>query len=211
MTPNGFGATRLWLSVHVLQEPFIQACVTFLKRRCPTIMGGLAPEKDQPKSAQLPPETLATMLACLQSCAGWELWRLGHYFMSRADCTEPWLWRMKEKKTWFLVTHSTKMFNHTKLPLLFAANQTKSGWSLLRGVAWCIVKIVLGVLGILFDLCHLCFVINASGVSRKSCLRQSWPWWPTVATWWTRLASLHQESCRRAVQPAPAVWTPFPR
>uniref|UniRef100_A0A3B1IFQ2 CCR4-NOT transcription complex subunit 1 n=1 Tax=Astyanax mexicanus TaxID=7994 RepID=A0A3B1IFQ2_ASTMX len=53
-----------------LKEPFIQACVTFLKRRCPTIMGGLAPEKDQPKSAQLPPETLATMLACLQSCAG---------------------------------------------------------------------------------------------------------------------------------------------
>lgn len=52
------------------QEPFIQACVTFLKRRCPSIMGGLAPDKDQPKSAQLPPETLATMLACLQSCAG---------------------------------------------------------------------------------------------------------------------------------------------
>ncbi|KAG2469637.1 CNOT1 protein, partial [Polypterus senegalus] len=54
----------------LLKEPFIQACVTFLKRRCPSIMGGLAPEKDQPKSAQLPPETLATMLACLQSCAG---------------------------------------------------------------------------------------------------------------------------------------------
>uniref|UniRef100_A0A3Q2V0L1 CCR4-NOT transcription complex subunit 1 n=1 Tax=Haplochromis burtoni TaxID=8153 RepID=A0A3Q2V0L1_HAPBU len=53
-----------------LKEPFIQACVTFLKRRCPSIMGGLAPDKDQPKSAQLPPETLATMLACLQSCAG---------------------------------------------------------------------------------------------------------------------------------------------
>ncbi|XP_064807548.1 CCR4-NOT transcription complex subunit 1 isoform X17 [Oncorhynchus masou masou] len=51
-------------------EPFIQACVTFLKRRCPSIMGGLAPEKDQPKSAQLPPETMATMLGCLQSCAG---------------------------------------------------------------------------------------------------------------------------------------------
>lgn len=33
-------------------------------------MGGLAPEKDQPKSAQLPAETLATMLACLQACAG---------------------------------------------------------------------------------------------------------------------------------------------
>ena len=44
--------------------------MTFLKRRCPSILGGLAPEKDQPKSAQLPPETLATMLACLQACAG---------------------------------------------------------------------------------------------------------------------------------------------
>ncbi|XP_015223981.1 CCR4-NOT transcription complex subunit 1 isoform X7 [Lepisosteus oculatus] len=61
-----------WLTDKIREhgEPFIQACVTFLKRRCPSIMGGLAPEKDQPKSAQLPPETLATMLACLQSCAG---------------------------------------------------------------------------------------------------------------------------------------------
>uniref|UniRef100_A0A8V5GXN0 CCR4-NOT transcription complex subunit 1 n=1 Tax=Melopsittacus undulatus TaxID=13146 RepID=A0A8V5GXN0_MELUD len=53
-----------------LKESFIQACMTFLKRRCPSILSGLAPEKDQPKSAQLPPETLATMLACLQACAG---------------------------------------------------------------------------------------------------------------------------------------------
>uniref|UniRef100_A0A8C2IVE5 CCR4-NOT transcription complex subunit 1 n=1 Tax=Cyprinus carpio TaxID=7962 RepID=A0A8C2IVE5_CYPCA len=61
-----------WLTDKIREhgEPFIQACVTFLKRRCPSILGGLAPEKDQPKSAQLPPETLATMLACLQSCAG---------------------------------------------------------------------------------------------------------------------------------------------
>ncbi|XP_071394534.1 CCR4-NOT transcription complex subunit 1 isoform X6 [Centroberyx affinis] len=61
-----------WLTDKIREhgEPFIQACVTFLKRRCPSIMGGLAPDKDQPKSAQLPPETLATMLACLQSCAG---------------------------------------------------------------------------------------------------------------------------------------------
>uniref|UniRef100_A0A3Q3EJN0 CCR4-NOT transcription complex subunit 1 n=1 Tax=Labrus bergylta TaxID=56723 RepID=A0A3Q3EJN0_9LABR len=58
-----------WLTDKIREhgEPFIQACVTFLKRRCPSIMGGLAPDKDQPKSAQLPPETLATMLACLQS------------------------------------------------------------------------------------------------------------------------------------------------
>ncbi|XP_060933176.1 CCR4-NOT transcription complex subunit 1 isoform X1 [Limanda limanda] len=61
-----------WLTDKIREhgEPFIQACVTFLKRRCPSIMGGLAPDKDQPKSAQLPPETLQTMLACLQSCAG---------------------------------------------------------------------------------------------------------------------------------------------
>ncbi|XP_014003477.1 CCR4-NOT transcription complex subunit 1 isoform X18 [Salmo salar] len=61
-----------WLTDKIREhgEPFIQACVTFLKRRCPSIMGGLAPEKDQPKSAQLPPETMATMLGCLQACAG---------------------------------------------------------------------------------------------------------------------------------------------
>uniref|UniRef100_A0A8C3PFI7 CCR4-NOT transcription complex subunit 1 n=1 Tax=Chrysemys picta bellii TaxID=8478 RepID=A0A8C3PFI7_CHRPI len=59
-----------WLTDKIREhgEPFIQACMTFLKRRCPSILGGLAPEKDQPKSAQLPPETLATMLACLQAC-----------------------------------------------------------------------------------------------------------------------------------------------
>uniref|UniRef100_A0A8C5JX14 CCR4-NOT transcription complex subunit 1 n=1 Tax=Jaculus jaculus TaxID=51337 RepID=A0A8C5JX14_JACJA len=61
-----------WLTDKIREhgEPFIQACMTFLKRRCPSILGGLAPEKDQPKSAQLPTETLATMLACLQACAG---------------------------------------------------------------------------------------------------------------------------------------------
>ncbi|XP_075796614.1 CCR4-NOT transcription complex subunit 1 isoform X5 [Pelodiscus sinensis] len=61
-----------WLTDKIREhgEPFIQACMTFLKRRCPSILGGLVPEKDQPKSAQLPPETLATMLACLQACAG---------------------------------------------------------------------------------------------------------------------------------------------
>ncbi|KAL4593178.1 CCR4-NOT transcription complex subunit 1 isoform X1 [Arapaima gigas] len=51
-------------------EPFIQACVTFLKRRCPSITGGLAPEREQTKSIQLLPETLATMVACLHPCAG---------------------------------------------------------------------------------------------------------------------------------------------
>ncbi|CAH2323826.1 CCR4-NOT transcription complex subunit 1 isoform X9 [Pelobates cultripes] len=61
-----------WLTDKIREhgEPFIQACMTFLKRRCPSILGGLAPEKDQPKSSQLPPETLGTMLGCLQACAG---------------------------------------------------------------------------------------------------------------------------------------------
>ncbi|XP_077145079.1 CCR4-NOT transcription complex subunit 1 isoform X2 [Ranitomeya variabilis] len=61
-----------WLTDKIREhgEPFVQACMTFLKRRCPSILGGIAPEKDQPKSSQLPPETLATMLACLQACAG---------------------------------------------------------------------------------------------------------------------------------------------
>ncbi|XP_070971594.1 CCR4-NOT transcription complex subunit 1-like isoform X3 [Oncorhynchus clarkii lewisi] len=61
-----------WLTDKIREhgEPFIQACVTFLKRRCPSIIGGLALEKDQPKSTLLPPETMATMLGCLQSCAG---------------------------------------------------------------------------------------------------------------------------------------------
>uniref|UniRef100_A0A8C5A759 CCR4-NOT transcription complex subunit 1 n=1 Tax=Gadus morhua TaxID=8049 RepID=A0A8C5A759_GADMO len=59
-----------WLTDKIREhgEPFILACVTFLKRRCPSIMGGLAPDKDQPKSAQLPPETLATMLRCFKHC-----------------------------------------------------------------------------------------------------------------------------------------------
>lgn len=67
---SGLDADGRQRRLYFPQEPFIQACMTFLKRRCPSILGGLAPEKDQPKSAQLPPETLATMLACLQACAG---------------------------------------------------------------------------------------------------------------------------------------------
>ena len=55
-----------------LQEQFVQACVLFLKRRCPQLVGDAM--KDQPlpqsKSQQLPPETLATMLTCLQACVG---------------------------------------------------------------------------------------------------------------------------------------------
>ncbi|XP_061334481.1 CCR4-NOT transcription complex subunit 1-like isoform X11 [Pezoporus flaviventris] len=79
-----------WLTDKIREhgEPFIQACMTFLKRRCPSILGGLAPEKDQPKSAQLPPETLATMLACLQACAGSVSQELSEMILSMvANCS----------------------------------------------------------------------------------------------------------------------------
>ncbi|KAL0280391.1 UNVERIFIED_CONTAM: hypothetical protein PYX00_001693 [Menopon gallinae] len=49
-------------------EPFVSACVKFLQRRCPQIMGNVK-EENIPKAAQLPHETLATMLAVLQVCA----------------------------------------------------------------------------------------------------------------------------------------------
>lgn len=60
-----------WLNdkIYEHKEPFIQACVNFLKRRCPQILGGIVKEENLPKSAQLPPETLATMLSCLQQYA----------------------------------------------------------------------------------------------------------------------------------------------
>lgn len=52
-------------------EPFISACIKFLQRRCPQIMGNIVKEGENlPKGAQLPHETLTTMLACLQVCAG---------------------------------------------------------------------------------------------------------------------------------------------
>lgn len=48
-------------------ETFVQAMVKFLQRRCPQVLGKL-PEEQLPKAAQLPHETVATMLACLQLC-----------------------------------------------------------------------------------------------------------------------------------------------
>ncbi|VVC86298.1 unnamed protein product [Leptidea sinapis] len=48
-------------------EPFVTAMVKFLQRRCPPVMGKM-PEEQIPKAAQLPPETIATMVACLQLC-----------------------------------------------------------------------------------------------------------------------------------------------
>lgn len=59
-----------WLSDKIREhgEPFISACIKFLQRRCPQLMGGIVKEETLPKSAQLPTETLTTMLACLQGC-----------------------------------------------------------------------------------------------------------------------------------------------
>ncbi|XP_061382387.1 CCR4-NOT transcription complex subunit 1 isoform X1 [Danaus plexippus] len=48
-------------------ETFVTAMVKFLQRRCPQIIGKI-PEDQLPKAAQLPPETVGTMLACLQLC-----------------------------------------------------------------------------------------------------------------------------------------------
>ncbi|KAG8177929.1 hypothetical protein JTE90_000793 [Oedothorax gibbosus] len=60
-----------WLSDKVREhgETFIEACVTFLNRRCPQIMGGNIKEENLPKSA-LPPETLATILSLLHTLVG---------------------------------------------------------------------------------------------------------------------------------------------
>lgn len=61
-----------WLSDKIRDhgEPFIQAIVKFLQRRCPQITGAKIPEDQLPKAAQLPHETLTTMLTCLQACVG---------------------------------------------------------------------------------------------------------------------------------------------
>ncbi|XP_045510260.1 CCR4-NOT transcription complex subunit 1 isoform X1 [Colias croceus] len=48
-------------------ESFVTAMVKFLQRRCPPVIGKV-PEEQLPKAAQLPPETVGTMLACLQLC-----------------------------------------------------------------------------------------------------------------------------------------------
>ncbi|XP_030040329.1 CCR4-NOT transcription complex subunit 1 isoform X2 [Manduca sexta] len=48
-------------------ESFVSAMVKFLQRRCPQILGK-GPEEQLPKAAQLPPDTITTMLACLQLC-----------------------------------------------------------------------------------------------------------------------------------------------
>lgn len=53
-------------------EIFVTACVKFLQRRCPQVMGpGIKEDPTVPKASQLPQETLTTILACLQVCAGY--------------------------------------------------------------------------------------------------------------------------------------------
>lgn len=49
-------------------EPFVSACVKFLQKRCPQLMGG-AMKDEMAKPAQLSPDTLTTMLTCIQAYA----------------------------------------------------------------------------------------------------------------------------------------------
>lgn len=62
-----------WLSDKIREhgESFIQAILKCLQRRCPQVTNAKIPD-DQlpPKQAQLPPETVTTMLSCLQACIG---------------------------------------------------------------------------------------------------------------------------------------------
>lgn len=61
-----------WLSDKIREhgETFVQSIVKFLQRRCPQITGAKISDDQLPKSAQLPHETLTTMLTCLQACVG---------------------------------------------------------------------------------------------------------------------------------------------
>nr|KAG5712159.1 hypothetical protein BaRGS_014509 [Batillaria attramentaria] len=60
-----------WLTDKITEhkEPFILACVTFLKQRCPQLLGSVKEEQPQTKSQQLPPDTIAAMLTCLKAYA----------------------------------------------------------------------------------------------------------------------------------------------
>jgi len=67
---RGYLKLDKWLTDKIREhgESFISACVTFLQRRCPQIAG--QGKEDIPvKGAQLPHETLTTVLSCLQACA----------------------------------------------------------------------------------------------------------------------------------------------
>lgn len=59
-----------WLSDKIREhgEAFVQACIKFLHRRCPQIIG--KSEDSLSKATILPNETVNTILLCLQGCAG---------------------------------------------------------------------------------------------------------------------------------------------
>ncbi|XP_055686768.1 CCR4-NOT transcription complex subunit 1 isoform X2 [Lutzomyia longipalpis] len=61
-----------WLSDKIREhgEPFVQVMVKFLQRRCPQIVGAKILDDQLPKAAQLPHETLNTMVSCLHACIG---------------------------------------------------------------------------------------------------------------------------------------------
>ncbi|CAG0883626.1 unnamed protein product [Darwinula stevensoni] len=58
-----------WLSDKIREhrEPFVSACIKFLQRRCPQILGGMANDEAMPKSMSIPSETVATVVSCLQA------------------------------------------------------------------------------------------------------------------------------------------------
>ncbi|KAK6167378.1 hypothetical protein SNE40_021420 [Patella caerulea] len=67
---RGYLKLDKWLSdkINEHKEPFVQACVNFLKRRCPQLLGApLKEDHNQLKSQQLLPETVATMLNHLKT------------------------------------------------------------------------------------------------------------------------------------------------
>ncbi|XP_030378589.1 CCR4-NOT transcription complex subunit 1 isoform X2 [Scaptodrosophila lebanonensis] len=60
-----------WLSDKIRDhgEPFMQAMIKVLQRRCPQVTNTKVPEDQLPsKQAQLLPETVTTMINCLQAC-----------------------------------------------------------------------------------------------------------------------------------------------
>ncbi|XP_013777158.1 CCR4-NOT transcription complex subunit 1-like, partial [Limulus polyphemus] len=61
-----------WLSEKIEEhgERFIQACVSFLKRHCPKMMGELVKEDKTSNLAHPSPEIIITMLTCLQNFPG---------------------------------------------------------------------------------------------------------------------------------------------
>ncbi|XKL59833.1 hypothetical protein PGB90_000849 [Kerria lacca] len=62
-----------WLSDKVRDqgEVFVSALIKFLQRRCNQfVSGSFVKDESHPKAAQLPQETIVTILGCLQVCAG---------------------------------------------------------------------------------------------------------------------------------------------